>query len=94
MNKWKALGLGLLFLTLAIIVWANGGDIVGWCLIGPAAWYLPIGGYKFWRDQRIITEAAAARERAAEREAAGQPKLPPMTSPGSRRLFVPPPRGK
>lgn len=87
MNKWKALGLGLLFVILAIWVWASGGDMVGWFIIAPAPYFLAIAGYKFYRDFDMIAQAEEARQLAA----AEPPPLPPMTSPGSNRLYVPPP---
>jgi hypothetical protein len=93
MNKWKALGLGLLFLLLAIIAWANGGDVVAWWLLPFAVWFLPQGIWKFYRDWAIISQAKQERQQTIERQAE-RPELPPMTSPGSHRLFVPPPRGK
>ena len=67
MNKYKALGLGLLFLVLAILIWANGGDLlIGWMVCTPALWYLPQAGWKFYRDLSIIAQARAELAEAAE----------------------------
>ncbi len=66
MNKYTALGLGLLFLFLAFYVWATGGDFLGWMLVAPAVWFLPQAGWKFYRDFSIIAQARAELTAAAE----------------------------
>ncbi len=76
MNKYKVLALGLLFLLFAIFTWTHGGDVIGWCFFGPACLYLPIAGYKFYRDFSIIAQARAELAEAA----AQPPALPEPTS--------------
>lgn len=48
-----------------------------------------IWGYKYNRDQKIVTQAKAVQQVAAS--ALPLLAVPPMTSPGSGRLFVPEP---
>lgn len=76
MNKYKVLALGLLFLIFAIFTWTHGGDVIGWCFFGPACLYLPIAGYKFFRDFSIIAQARAELAEAA----AQPPALPPVVA--------------
>ena len=87
MNKWKALLLGLVFLSVALVTLPTPGAVFGWVFLVIALGYLAIAGYKLYRDWYIVSQAEAERVAAAQRPQA----LPPMSSPGSRRLFVPPP---
>jgi len=86
MNKWKALALGLVFLVAGVYALPTDGNFFGWILLFVAFGYLGIAGYKIDRDWSIISDAQTKRVAAAEKPKA----LPPMTSPGSKRLFVPP----
>ncbi len=85
MSKAAALGYALLCVGLAVSCYVIHLSICGSSFLFIA---LPLGGlwlYKFTRDRSII--------RNARIEAAREPAqlAPSMTSPGSERLFVPPP---
>jgi hypothetical protein len=77
MSKWKALGLGLLFLTIAITVWNTGGGDATWIPAILAGGYLSPGGYKFWRDWSIVNDAKKELATAASQP----PVLPPVMDP-------------
>jgi len=61
-------------------VWA----MIGLTLLMYALIYGGIWFFKFRRDRRLLDSANIAQQQPAEIE-------PPVTSPGSSRLFVPPP---
>jgi hypothetical protein len=86
MSKWKAL-----IITIVCAITAVGGFTqqaympslafaVGAVLFG-SIWL-----YKYRRDFNIVSQARLVKVKTTLK-----PSLPPMTSQGSRRLFVPPP---
>jgi hypothetical protein len=77
MNKYKALGLGVLFVILAYVTLTSGGGVFTWWFAIPAIWYLGLGGYKFWSDWLLVNDAAKARAIAASQP----PALLPVTNP-------------
>ena len=89
MRKGKALLLTIVCAFTAIGLLTQGrlhadvGFLAGAVLFG-GFWL-----YKFQRDFNIIAQARLEREAVSPK-----PSLPPMTSPGSRRLFVPQPIDK
>ena len=87
MNKWKALIVGLVFLVAAASALPTEGYFFGVVLMVIGTGYLAIAGNKFLRDWLIVREAETKRLVAAEKTQAP----PAMSSPGSKRLFVPQP---
>jgi hypothetical protein len=89
MPKWKLLVLGISCAALACTTFLASHDPSALWLGLPAALFLGLWFFRFQRDRRIITQAAAWREQQAVTAAQ---QLPPVASKGTtNRLFVPPP---
>jgi len=88
MHKRKALILGMLCAGLGILLYSDDPTTPLWLFIVIAVLLLSVGMYPYIRDLRfVIAQARLEREQSAQ----VSHTLPPMTSKGSRRLFVPPP---
>ncbi len=85
MHKRKALILGVLCAGLGILLYSNDPTVPLWLFIVIAALLLSVGIYPYIRDHRIVAQARLEQEQPA------QVSQPPMTSKGSRVLFIPPP---
>lgn len=86
MNKWKALLLTILCAITAIGGFTQQAYMPMWAFAAGAVLFGSIWLYKYRRDFNIIAQARLEKEKTPN-----IPTLPPMTSSGSRRLFVPPP---
>jgi len=85
MHKRKALILGMLCAGLGILLYSDDPTTPLWLFIVIAVLLLSVGMYPYIRDHRIVAQARLEQEQPA------QVSQPPMTSKGSRCLFVPPP---
>ena len=89
MPKTKALILAIVTAIGAVSSFADNQLTLMWSLIAASTLFFGIWLYKYQRDHNIIANAQKEQAKGAQTSQT----MPPMTSKGSCRLFVPPPLG-
>jgi len=85
MNKWKALLLAIVCAITAVAGFTQQAYMPMWAFLAGTVLFGSIWLYKYQRDFNIVAQARLEKVETPKASAI------PMTSQGSRRLFVPTP---